>query len=168
MDIALIWAMAENHLIGRDNTLPWRLPADMRHFMRTTTGKPVIMGRKTFESMKAALPGRTNIVLTRDRHWQREGANVVHDLEAGLTLAEQQCILDGQNEAMIIGGADIYQLALPLATRLYVTHVHATPDGDVFFPTIDWSSWHTVKEDHFQADDRHSEDFTIALYERKT
>ena len=167
MEISLIWAMADNRLIGRDNTLPWRLPTDMRHFMSVTMGKPVLMGRKTFESMKSALPGRTNIVITRDRGWQREGVKVVHDLETGLELAGQQCLIDGKDEIMIIGGADIYALALPLATRLYVTHVHATPAGDVFFPELDWSEWQLLEEEHFQADDRHSADFTIALYQRK-
>jgi len=166
MEISLIWAMAENRLIGRDNTLPWRLPSDMRHFMNVTMGKPVLMGRKTFESMKAALPGRTNIVLTRDQAWQREGVKVVHDLQSAIDLAEQQCLIDGQDEVMIIGGADIYALALPLATRLYVTHVHASPAGDVFFPEFDWSDWRLVEEQHFAADEKHSADFTIALYER--
>lgn len=167
MHISLIWAMADNRLIGRDNTLPWRLPTDMRHFMNVTMGKPVLMGRKTFESMKAALPGRTNIVLTRDQTWQRDGVKVVHDLRSGIELAEQQCLIDNQHEVMIIGGADIYALALPLASRLYVTHVHASPDGDVFFPEFDWSDWETLEEDHFEADERHSAAFSIAVYQRK-
>ncbi len=167
MEISLIWAMAENRVIGRDNTLPWRLPTDMRHFMSVTMGKPVLMGRKTFESMKSALPGRTNIVITRDRAWRREGVKVVHNLETGLELAEQQCLIDGQDEAMVIGGADIYALALPIATRLYVTHVHAKPAGDVFFPEFDWCQWQLLEEEHFQSDAKHSADFTIAVYRRK-
>ena len=138
----------------------------MRHFMNVTMGKPVIMGRKTFESMKSALPGRTNIVLTRDTTWQREDVHVVHDLEAALELAEQQCLIDGQDEAMIIGGADIYALALPIAQRLYVTHVHASPEGDVLFPEIDLDAWRCVRKESFAADGRHSAAFTIALYER--
>ena len=115
--------MAENRVIGRDNTLPWRLPDDMRHFMNTTMGKPVLMGRKTFESMKSALPGRTNIVMTRDPNWHREGVKVVADLDAGIELAESQGLIDGVDEIMIIGGAEIYALALPRATRLYLTQV---------------------------------------------
>ncbi len=166
MQVALIWAMADNRVIGWDNSLPWRLPTDMRHFMNVTMGKPVIMGRKTFESMKSALPGRTNIVLTRDTTWQREGVHVVHDLQAALELAEQQCLIDGQDEAMIIGGADIYALALPIAQRLYVTHVHASPEGDVLFPEIDLDAWRCVTKESFAADERHSAAFTIALYER--
>lgn len=166
MHLSLIWAMADNRVIGRDNSLPWRLPTDMRHFMTTTMGKPVLMGRKTFESMKSALPGRTNIVLTRDTSWQRTNARVVHTLDAGLELAEQQCLIDGQEEAMVIGGADIYALALPLATRLYVTHVHASPAGDVYFPTMDWAGWQQCEAVEYTADERHSSGFTIARYER--
>ena len=139
MHISLIWAMAENQVIGRANSLPWRLPDDMRHFMDTTMGKPVVMGRKTFVSMKAPLPGRTNIVLTRDTQYQHPGVKVLHDLDAALDLAESQCLIDGQDEIMVIGGADIYALALPRATRLHVTHVHAQVQGDVFFPEVDWS-----------------------------
>ena len=102
MRISLIWAMAENGVIGRDNRLPWRLPVDMKHFMTTTMGKPVIMGRKTLESMKSPLPGRTNIVLTRDPLWQRDGVQVVGELSEALDLAEQQGLIDGVDETMII------------------------------------------------------------------
>ena len=146
--------MAENRVIGRDNSLPWRLPDDMRHFMNTTMGKPVLMGRKTFESMKSALPGRTNIVLTRDPNWHREGVNVVADLDAGIELAESQGLIDGVDEIMIIGGAEIYALALPRATRLYLTHVHAEPQGDVFFPELDLSAWELVMQKKCYADER--------------
>ena len=159
--------MAENRVIGRDNTLPWRLPTDMRHFMAITMGKPVLMGRKTFESMKSALPGRTNIVLSRDQSWERADAKVVHDLDTGIELAQQQCLIDGQDELMIIGGADIYALTLPIATRLYITHVAAAPEGDVFFPEFDMELWQQVSAEHFNADEKHSAAFTIALYERK-
>lgn len=166
MDISLVWAMAENRLIGADNTLPWRLPRDMRHFMDVTMGKPVLMGRKTFESMKAPLPGRTNIVLTRNTDWQRDGVQIVHDLEAGLALAERQCVADAQDEMMVIGGADIYALALPRATRLYMTLVHASPPGDVYFPEFDLNAWRKVSQEDYSADERHSADFSIAVYER--
>ena len=166
MHISLIWAMANNRVIGRDNTLPWRLPLDMKHFMSTTMGKPVLMGRKTMESMKSPLPGRTNIVLTRDTAWQREGVKVVHDFAAGVEIAEQQALIDGQDELMIIGGADIYALALPQATRLYITFVDADVEGDVFFPEFDLAAWRCVSEEAFPADDRHSAPFRITLYER--
>lgn len=166
MKLSLIWAMAENRVIGRDNSLPWRLPGDMRHFMRVTMGKPVLMGRKTFESMKAPLPGRTNIVVTRDQTWQRDSVQVVHSLAEGLELAEQQALIDGQEELMVIGGADIYALALPEADRLYVTHVHDRPEGDVLFPEVDLSTWRCLSSERFEADDKHSSAYTVALYER--
>jgi|TARA_B100000767_G_scaffold275287_2_gene311520 dihydrofolate reductase len=166
MHISFVWAMAENRVIGRDNTLPWRLPDDMRHFMNTTMGKPVLMGRKTFESMKSALPGRTNIVMTRDPNWHREGVKVVADLDAGIELAESQGLIDGVDEIMIIGGAEIYALALPRATRLYLTQVHAEPKGDVFFPELDLSAWELVMQKKCYADDRHSCDYTFENYQR--
>ena len=165
MDIALIWAMSENRVIGRDNTLPWRLPNDMKNFMAVTMGKPVVMGRKTLESMKAPLPGRTNIVLTTNQSWQRQGVEICHDLEAALEIGQSQCQRDGQAEVMVIGGADIYALALPVATRLYVTHVHADIAGDVYFPEFDLSRWQIVSQQRHDADERHSYDFTLAVYE---
>lgn len=158
--------MTENRLIGADNGLPWRLPTDMRNFMDVTMGKPVLMGRKTFESMKSALPGRTNIVLTRSRTWQREGVHVVHDLQDGLELAQEICARDGLKELMVIGGADIYALALPVATRLYVTHVHTRIDGDVYFPELDLSRWQVVSAQDYPADERHTAPFTISIYEK--
>lgn len=166
MRISLIWAMADNGVIGRDNSLPWRLPVDMKHFMTTTMGKPVVMGRKTLESMKSPLPGRTNIVLTRDPAWQREGVQVVGDLAAALEFAEQQSLIDGVDEVMVIGGAEIYALALPLAERLYVTRVHAQPNGDVYFPPIDLSAWRLLSQQQHEADDRHSAPCSIEVYER--
>ena len=158
--------MADNGVIGRDNRLPWRLPADMKHFMSTTMGKPVVMGRKTLESMKAPLPGRTNIVLTRDPLWQRDGVQVVRDLPAALDLAEQHGLIDGVDETMVIGGAEVYALALPIAERLYVTRVHAQPSGDVHFPPIDFSEWRLLSQQRHAADERHSEPCSIEVYER--
>ena len=166
MRISLIWAMADNGVIGLDNGLPWRLPVDMKHFMTTTLGKPVVMGRKTLESMKSPLPGRTNIVLTRDPSWQRDGVQVVRDLSAAMTLAEQQGLIDGVDEVMVIGGAEIYALALPMAERLYITRVHAQPAGDVYFPPIDLTAWRLLSQQHHQADERHSASCSIEVYER--
>ena len=166
MQLSLIWAMAENRVIGRDNSLPWRLPNDMRHFMKTTMGRPVIMGRKTFESMKAPLPGRTNIVLTQDAQWQREGAQVATTLEEAIALAESQCVIDGVDEVMIIGGAQIYALALPIADRLYLTTVHAEPAGDIFFPHFVLQPWLVVAEQRCEADERLSSAYTFQTLER--
>ena len=157
--------MADNGVIGRDNRLPWRLPVDMKHFMSTTMGKPVVMGRKTLESMKAPLPGRTNIVLTRDPLWQRDGVQVVRDLPAALDLAEQHGLIDGVDETMVIGGAEVYALALPIAERLYVTRVHAQPSGDVHFPPIDFSEWRLLSQQQHPADERHSKPCSIEVYE---
>ena len=166
MRVSLIWAMADNGVIGLDNGLPWRLPVDMKHFMTTTLGKPVVMGRNTLESMKSPLPGRTNIVLTRDPNWQRDGVLVVRDMPAAMALAEQQGLIDGVDEVMVIGGAEIYALALPMAERLYVTRVNAQPAGDVYFPPIDLGAWRLLSQQQHAADERHSAACLIEVYER--
>lgn len=162
----MIWAMAENRVIGRDNGLPWRLPDDLKHFMRTTMGKPVVMGRKTFESMKSPLPGRANIVVTRDGSWHRTGAEVTHCLDDAVACAQQRATENGVDEIMIIGGAEIYKLGLPLADRLYITLVHANVEGDVVFPDFDLSDWTMIEEEKHAADERHDHAFTIAVYQR--
>ena len=166
MQLSMIWAMAENRVIGRDNSLPWRLPNDMRHFMQTTMGRPVIMGRKTFESMKAPLPGRTNIVLTQNPDWRRDGVQVVATLDEAIELAQSQCLIDGVDEVMVIGGAQIYEMALPQADKLYVTLVHDEPKGDVFFPEFDLAQWKTTADERFEADERHSSAYSIQTLER--
>lgn len=166
MHISLIWAMASNRVIGRGNTLPWRLPTDMQNFMVTTMGKPVLMGRKTFESMKAPLPGRTNIVLTSDVAYNRPGIRVVHNFAQGLELARDQCLIDGVDELFVVGGAGVYELGLQVATRLYVTHVDAAPQGDTFFPEINWDDWRVLQRQHYPADQKNVYAFDIALYER--
>ncbi len=142
MHIALIVAMAENGVIGRDNRLPWHLPADLRHFKRLTLGKPVIMGRKTFESIGRPLPGRTNIVLTRQPGFAPAGVRVAASLDAALAMAEAQARADGVDEVMVIGGAAVYAEALPRADRLYLTRVQLAVDGDARFPEPDPASWH--------------------------
>ncbi len=159
--------MAENRVIGRGNSLPWRLPKDMQFFMAATMGKPVIMGRKTFESMKAPLPGRTNIVMTRAEGYDRPGIKVVANFAEALRTARAQCEIDGVEEIMVAGGAEIYQLALAVATRLYVTTVHAQIDGDTFFPEFDWGVFEEARAESFPADEKHSHDFTISVFNRK-
>ena len=147
--IALIAAMAENRVIGRDNALPWRLPGDLRFFKRTTLGKPVIMGRRTFESIGRPLPERDNIVVTRDPAWRADGVQVVHSLDQALAQAGRAASLRGAGEVMVIGGASLYRAALPLAQRLYLTLVHATVPGDTYFPALEWREWREVqREDH--------------------
>lgn len=159
--------MAENGVIGRGNSLPWRLPKDMQFFMTATMGKPVIMGRKTFESMKAPLPGRTNIVMTRAADYEREGVRVVANFAEALKVARAQCEVDGKDEIMVAGGAEIYRLALAVATRLYVTTVHAEVEGDTWFPELDWSLFEEARAESFPADDRHSHSFTISVFNRR-
>ncbi len=166
MDISLIWAMARNGVIGRGNALPWRLPRDMQFFVAVTMGKPVIMGRKTFESMKAPLAGRTNIVLTRSADYAREGIQVVTTFADALRTARAQAEIDGQNEIVVIGGAEVYRLGLAVATRLYVTRVEAEPEGDTVFPEVDWSAWEEASTQSFSADERHSYPFRISVYTR--
>ena len=167
MHITLIWAMAENRVIGRDNDLPWNLPKDMQHFRQTTRGKPVVMGRKTFVSMPGALPGRKNIVITRDPQWAATGAEVVHDLDSGIALATTAAKAASVDEIMIIGGSEIYAMAMPRATRLHITWVHAEPAGDVFFPAFDLNEWQEVRAERFEPDEQHALAFTIAYYERR-
>ena len=166
MHISLIWAMDRGRVIGRGNTLPWRLPTDLQHFMRTTMGKPVLMGRKTFESMKSPLPGRTNIVLTSQPDYEREGVHVVRSLEEVIEMAEAQCLIDGQDELFVIGGANVYAEALPRATRCYLTQVHADVEGDTYFPEFDITEWNIVSSEDFEADEKNVFPFTILLLER--
>jgi dihydrofolate reductase len=150
--IALIVAVASNGVIGRDNTLPWRLPADLKHFKATTFGKPVVMGRKTFESLGKPLPGRTNIVITRDESFSADGAVIVHSIDEALRVADEVATRDGAAEIMVIGGAQIYKEALPRARTLYYTKVELDVEGDAFFPELDAAQWRCVERRVFAAD----------------
>ena len=151
--VAMIAAVAENNAIGINNKLPWYLPGDLRYFKAVTMGKPVIMGRKTFDSLRKPLPGRTNIVLTRDPDYQPEGVRVVDSLEKALKLAESIALIEGVTEVMVIGGEQIYRQTLPQASRLYLTRVGQSFEGDAFFPTIEQAEWQeTAREDH-ESDD---------------
>ncbi len=165
MSLTLIAAMSENHVIGREGGLPWRLPADMRHFKEVTTGHPVVMGRRTWESMKGPLPNRRNIVLSRRPGFTAEGAEVVTTLDAALARAEAPAAEDG-SPVFVIGGGEIYELALPRADRLDLTIVHAIVTGDAFFPAWDPAEWRLVSERHHPADERHAHAFTFRVYER--
>jgi dihydrofolate reductase len=141
--ISFVVAMARNRVIGRDNGLPWRLPADLRHFKTITLGKPVVMGRKTFDSIGRPLPGRTNIVVTRDPAYTAEGCVVVHSIEAALAAAGDV------EEVMVIGGADFYRQLLPRAGRIYLTLIDADVEGDTWFPELDETRWRErTREDH--------------------
>ena len=158
--VSLVVAMARNRVIGRDNALPWRLPEDLRHFKAVTLGKPVLMGRRTFESIGRPLPGRTNLVLTRHTGWKRDGVVAVHSLEEALAHGKAAQELAG------IGGADIFRLLMPLATRIYLTRIHADIPGDTLFPPLDDSQWVEVDSRTFSADERNPYDMTFVTLER--
>ncbi|KGD63539.1 dihydrofolate reductase [Alcanivorax nanhaiticus] len=165
--LSMMVAKASNDVIGRDNKLPWYLPNDLKYFKQVTFGKPVIMGRKTWESLKGPLPGRTNIVITRQADYVAEGAKVVTTLEEAVAMAENVAFIDGQEEAVIMGGAEIYKLALPAAVRLYLTEVHAQVDGDTFFPEYDKSEWNEIGREDFAAEGPNPYDYSFVVYERK-
>lgn len=162
MRLSLIWAMTRNRVIGRDNALPWRLPDEMRHFMRTTLGHTVIMGRKQFEAMGKPLPKRTNVVLSHNPSFVANGAIVVHTLDEAIAVARDA----GDDEAMVIGGAEIYALALPRADRLYFTLIDTDMVGDARFPEFDESRWREVSRQTHDADARHAFAYTIRVLDR--
>jgi len=161
MTISLVVAASKNNVIGRDRGLPWHLPDDLRHFKRLTTGKPVIMGRRTFESIGRPLPDRRNIVLTRDPDYTAEGCDVVSSVDEALNLVA------GAGEAMVIGGGQVYRDFLPSADRLYLTRVQAEVDGDTYFPEITETEWLLVSTEHHAADDRHDYAFDLMVFERR-
>lgn len=151
--IAIIVAVARDGAIGRDNALPWRLPADLKHFKEKTLGKPIVMGRKTFESLGRPLPGRTNIVVTRDPTFSAEGITVVHSLDAALQEADRIAVRDGATEIMVIGGSEIYRQVLPSTRTVYYTRVELDVAGaDAFFPALDDSKWVLAERDVFGAE----------------
>jgi dihydrofolate reductase len=164
--LALIVAAAENGVIGRDNALPWQLPEDMRYFKRVTMGKPIVMGRNTFESIGKPLPGRTNIVITRNPAFQAAGVSVVSSLAQALDLAMDVAQRDGVKEVVVIGGAEIYRAALPRADRLYLTEVHANIEGDAVLPAIDWNQWLEVSRERHAAQLPNHFDYSFVCYER--
>ncbi|MGB1270834.1 MAG: dihydrofolate reductase [Endozoicomonas sp.] len=155
MKLALIAAVADNNAIGINNKMPWYLPGDLRYFKAVTMGKPIIMGRKTFDSLRKPLPGRTNIVITRAPHWKHEGVNVVHSLDEALTLAEDVALINGNEEIMVIGGEQIYRQSIDRANRLYLTRVYQSFEGDAFFPDVDPQLWQeTSRQDLHSEDDQ--------------
>ena len=144
--------MARNRVIGRDGTMPWHLPADLRYFKAVTMGKPLIMGRKTFQSIGRPLPGRTNIVITRQADFTAEGVRISSDWDSAVKLAEEVARRDSVDEIMVIGGGEIYALALPRADRIYLTEIQTDPAGDTVFPEIDGEVWREQKRDRYPAD----------------
>ncbi len=158
MGISIIVAAAENNAIGKDNKLLWHLPADLKRFKSLTMGHPIIMGRKTFESIGRPLPGRTNIIITRNKDLRTEGV-----LLAG-TMQEALAVSGNAPEIFITGGAEIYSQALPLADKIYLTRVHGTFEGDTFFPAISEKEWHKTEEKSYPADEKNAFPYTYITY----
>lgn len=156
---SIIAAMASNRAIGINNTLPWRLPADLAHFKALTLGHHIIMGRKTYESLGKPLPGRTSVIVTRDRGYSVPGCVVAHSLEAAMAAC------DGDTEAFFIGGADLYRQALELADRIYLTEVKTEVAGDAWFPEFDHAGWRESSRKHCSADEKNPFDHDFVVYE---
>ena len=161
--ISLIVAASQNNAIGKNNQLLWHLPNDLKFFKNTTWGMPVIMGRKTFEAVNKPLPGRFNIVITRQPDWQVAGVIIAGDIEDAIAKAtETNC-----KEIFIIGGGEIYKSTIEKANRIYMTRVHADLDGDTFFPEIDESKWQLVFNEDFEADEKHIFPYSFQTWERQ-
>ena len=158
--ITLVVAAADNGVIGHEGRMPWHLPADLAHFKLLTWGKPIVMGRKTFDSIGKPLPGRTNIVVTRDAAWSHAGVVVAHSLEAAVAAAK------GATEVMVIGGAQLYAESLPRAARIEFTQVHGAPDGDTHWPPLDLKRWREVARHEHAADARNAHALTFISYVR--
>jgi dihydrofolate reductase len=157
--ISLLVAMDTNRVIGKDNDLPWHLPADLKYFKNVTIGHPIIMGRKTHESIGRPLPGRENIIITRDKSYKAEGCKVVNSIE--------ETLVSGDREVFVIGGAEIFKQVLPDADRIYITYIEDEFEGDTFFPEIDDSEWMVISKEKGPKDDKNPYDYYFVVYERK-
>jgi dihydrofolate reductase len=158
--LSLIAALAENRVIGVNNTLPWRLPADLQHFRRLTIGHPVIMGRRNYESIGRPLPERDNIVLTHRPDYRAPGCKIVHTVDAAIAAA------GAAGEIFVIGGAEIYAQTMARADRLYLTYVHANVAGDTYFPAFDGTAWREVERERHEPDERHAYAYSFVTLER--
>lgn len=159
-NLAIIAALADNRVIGRDNRLPWHLPADLAHFKRLTMGKPIIMGRHTWESLPGLLPHRTHIVVTRDRDYRVQGGFVVHSIAQALEFAGDV------EEIMVVGGANLYAQTIPLASRMYLTYVHQWIEGDSLFPDYEQAEWRETARERHAADERNPFAYSFVTLER--
>ncbi len=160
MKISVIAAMSQNRVIGRDGSLPWHLPTDLARFKSITTGHTVIMGRKTFESVGKPLPNRRTIIITRNNDYQCADVFIAHSLDEALDHAAHE------DEIFILGGETVYRIALPRADRLYLTIIHATIEGDTYFPNLDFDDWKLVEDERHESDERHAYAFSFRRYER--
>jgi dihydrofolate reductase len=166
-DIVIIVAVAENGVIGRDNTIPWKQKADQQRLKALTMGKPIVMGRKTFESLRRPLPGRTNIVITRDAAYRAPGAIVTSSFENACAVALGDALRRSATDIMMIGGVDVYVRSLPIADRLEITEVHATVEGDTRFPAIDPAQWQEISRVRNPAGPDDNADFSYVTYRRR-
>ena len=162
MTISFIVAAATNNAIGKDGKMPWHLPNDLKHFKNITWGMPVVMGRKTFESLGKPLPGRKNIVITRQTNWQASGVVAVRNFEDAVFLVREADV----KEVMVIGGGEIYKALFDKADRIYLTRVHAEPEADTFFPAIHPEQWHLVSQQNHEADAKNDYNYSFQMWER--
>ncbi|ABC32506.1 Dihydrofolate reductase [Hahella chejuensis KCTC 2396] len=160
--LSIVVARAENGAIGVENTLPWRLSNDLQYFKQVTMGKPIIMGRKTFDSIGRPLPGRTNIVVTRNKDWRHDGVNVAHSLDEAVSLAARE----QAEEVMLIGGAELYRQGLAAAQRVYLTEVKTSVQGDAFFPELDLADWRETSRESHPADEKNQYPHDFVVFER--
>lgn len=163
MILSLLLAADEGHVIGKDNQLPWHLPNDLKFFKNQTWGMPILMGRKTFDSIGKPLPGRQSIVITRNTEWKQEGVDVVHSIEEAIARAESY----GAKEIFLIGGAEIFKTQFDRADRIYLTRIHHRFEGDVHFPELPAPGWELVRERFCRADEKNPFDHTFQLWERQ-
>ena len=167
MIVSIIVAVADNGVIGRDGGLPWRISSDLKTFRRLTMGKPLIMGRRTFQSLKKPLDGRDNIVVTRSADYRPEGAIIARDFDAALAVAHECARRRRADEIVAIGGAAVFEAALPIATRIYKTEVHGRPAGDTFLPAIDWQLWQEVSREELPCGPSDDYSATLIVFDRR-
>ncbi|MDQ0350809.1 dihydrofolate reductase [Alkalibacillus filiformis] len=161
MKLSLIVAMDDNQVIGLNNDMPWHLPNDLKYFKKVTSGSPIVMGRKTFESIGRPLPNRHNIIMTRNEQYTQESCSIVHQWE------DLSPLVDGEEEVFIIGGSELFKDALEQVDYMYITRIHETFDGDTYFPTINWDDWELVSEQSGELDEKNKHEHTFLVYRRK-
>ena len=166
MKLAVICAMSKNRVIGKDNGLPWRLPGDLKHFKQTTLGSPIIMGRKTWESIGRPLPDRTNIIVSRNSEIKSDGVKIFNSLSRALELAKKSLIENDAKEIFVIGGAELYKEAFPLASRLYLTRVDSVIDGDTYLKGFNEADWVEVSRTYFNAAKSEGHNYSICVLDR--
>lgn len=167
LPLVIVVAVAENGVIGRNGRLPWRIPSDLKHFKAVTMGKPVVMGRKTYESIGKPLPGRANIVLTRDRNWRADGVLAGHSLKDVLRLANEEARKSGAGEIAIIGGSVLFEKTLPMASKIEFSEVHAKPEGDVLFPEYDRAAFRETRREGPMKGEKDDFAYSTVTLERK-